>query len=573
MSDRELVLRHVIADVHARRTLPAEVRIRGGRIASIRELTGSEALQVDPGILIPGLVDAHVHIESSMLPPGEFARVAVRHGTVATVSDPHEIANVLGADGIRFMLEDAAGSPFIFWFGAPSCVPATALETAGAALDADAVAALLDDPRLPYLSEMMNWPGVLARDPEVMAKIAAAKARGKRVDGHAPGLLGADIAHYAAAGIETDHECRTAEEGRARIAAGMMLAIREGSAARNLDALLPVLREHPDRCMWCTDDAHPDTLLSGHIDRLIARAVAAGIDPFDALRAGTLNTVTHYRMPCGLLRVGDRADMALVDDLRSFRVRRTWIAGSMVAEEGVSRLPRRASATPNRFRACRVSADDLALRTAPGACSPVRAHVIAVEDGQLVTGHAMEAVTASGSAAEGGVAGGGAAAHVADADRVVEPDPSRDLLLLAVVNRYTDAPPALALVRGIGLMRGAIASSVAHDSHNVVAVGASRAELAEAINAVCAARGGLALTASGTHVLELPIAGLMSDRPAEDVAATYARLTDGARALGSPLHAPFMTLAFLALIVIPALKLSDRGLVDATAMRFVPPLE
>ena len=487
---------------------------------------------------------------------------------MATVSDPHEIANVLGADGIRFMLDDAAGSPFTFWFGVPSCVPATTLETAGASLDADAVAALLDDPRLPYLSEVMNWPGVLARDPEVMAKIAAARVRGKRVDGHAPGLLGADIERYASAGIETDHECRTAEEGRARIAAGMMLAIREGSAARNMDALLPVLREHPDRCMWCTDDAHPDTLLAGHIDRLMARAVAAGIDPFDALRAGTLNTVTHYRMPCGLLRAGDRADMALVDDLREFRVRRTWIAGAVVAEEGVSRLPRRASATPNRFRACRVSADDLALRVPPGTGSAVRARVITVEDGQLVTGHAMETVTVSGSAAAGG-----ATARPTGADGVVEPDPSRDLLLLAVVNRYTDAPPALALVSGIGLTHGAIASSVAHDSHNVVAVGASRADLADAINAVCAARGGLALCASGTHVLELPIAGLMSDRPAEEVAAAYARLTEGARALGSPLHAPFMTLAFLALVVIPALKLSDRGLVDATAMRFIPPIE
>ncbi len=519
----------------------------------MRELTGTDATRIDPGVLIPGLVDAHVHIESSMLPPWEFARVAVRHGTVATVSDPHEIANVLGADGIRFMLDDAAGSPFTFWFGVPSCVPATTLETAGAALDANAVATLLDDPRLPYLSEVMNWPGVLARDPEVMAKIAAAKARGKRVDGHAPGLLGADIERYAAAGIETDHECRTAEEGRARVAAGMMLAIREGSAARNMDALLPVLREHPDRCMWCTDDAHPDTLLSGHIDRLMARAVAAGIDPFDALRAGTLNTVTHYRMPCGLLRVGDRADMALVDDLREFRVRRTWIAGTVVAEIGVSRLPRRASATPNRFRSCRVRPDDLRLRPARQLGATATAHVITVEDGQLLTGHAKETVDVR--------------------DGCIEPDPARDLLLLAVVNRYADAPPALALVRGLGLARGAIASSVAHDSHNVVAVGASRAELAEAINAVCAARGGLALAASGTHVLELPIAGLMSDRPAQDVAATYARLTEGARALGSPLHAPFMTLAFLALIVIPALKLSDRGLVDATAMRFIPPLD
>lgn len=563
MSDRDAILRHVIADVHARRLMPAELRISGGRIASIRELAGSDASDVDPGILIPGLIDAHVHVESSMLPPWEFARVAVRHGTVATVSDPHEIANVLGADGIRFMLDDAAGSPFTFWFGVPSCVPATTLETAGASLDADAVAALLDDPRLPYLSEVMNWPGVLARDPQVMAKIAAAKSRGKRVDGHAPGLHGDDIVRYSAAGIETDHECRTADEGRARIAAGMMLAIREGSAARNMDALLPVLREHPDRCMWCTDDAHPDTLLAGHINRLMARAVDAGVDPFDALRAGTLNTVTHYGMPCGLLRAGDRADMALVDDLRSFRVRRTWIAGTAVAEDGVSKLPRRASATPNRFRTCRVTPADLALAPAAGMGFPARAHVITVEDGQLVTGHAVEPLSARAGPDTQGVAPRG----------VVEPDPSRDLLLLAVVNRYVDAPPALALVRGIGLRRGAIASSVAHDSHNVVAVGASRAELADAINAVCAARGGLALCSSGTHVLELPIAGLMSDRPAEEVAATYARLTDGARALGSPLHAPFMTLAFLALIVIPALKLSDRGLVDARAMRFIPPVE
>ena len=549
----DTVLRHMVADVHGRRIVPAEVRLHGGRIASIRQLAGAEAARVDPGVLVPGLVDAHVHIESSMLPPQEFARVAVRHGTVGTVSDPHEIANVLGADGIRFMLDDAAGSPFTFWFGVPSCVPATALETAGADLDADAVARLLDDPRLPYLSEVMNWPGVLARDPQVMAKIAAAKARGKRVDGHAPGLLGEDISRYASAGIETDHECRTADEGRARIAAGMMLAIREGSAARNMDALLPVLREHPDRCMWCTDDAHPDTLAAGHINRLMARAVAAGIDPLDALRAGTLNTVTHYRMPCGLLRAGDRADMALVDDLRDFRVRRTWIAGAVVAEDGVSRLPRRASATPNRFRSCRVLPEDLRLQVAPPSRTTATAHVIAVDDGQLVTGHLRESVRVHGGCAE--------------------PDPSRDLLLLAVANRYVDAPPALALVRGIGLARGAIASSVAHDSHNIVAAGASRAELASAINAVFASRGGLALADSGTQVLPLPIAGLMSDRPAEEVAAAYATLTEGARALGSRLHAPFMTLAFLALIVIPALKLSDRGLVDAAAMRLIPAVE
>lgn len=548
-----LTLRHLVADVHSGLVRPCEVHVRDGRIARVRPLEGRDAAQAEPGTLVPGLVDAHVHIESSMLPPREFARVAVRHGTVATVSDPHEIANVLGADGIRFMLEDAAGSPFTFWFGVPSCVPATTLETAGAALGPDEVSRLLDDPRLPYLSEVMNWPGVLARDPSVMSKVAAARLRGKRVDGHAPGLVGDDIVRYASAGIETDHECRTAEEGHARVAAGMMLAIREGSAARNMQALLPVLRSSPDRCMWCTDDAHPDTLLAGHINRLLARAVASGIDPMPALRAATLNPVRHYGLPCGLLREGDRADMVLVDDLTSFAVRRTWIAGTLVAQDGSSLLPRMPSATPNRFRDMRVKPEDLVLRAPTAAGSAATAHVIVAEDGQLVTGHAQVRVRVDGGA--------------------VEPDPSQDLLLLAVVNRYAPAPPALALIRGIGLHRGAIASSVAHDSHNVVAVGASRAALADAINAVCAQRGGLALADGHVDSLPLPIAGLMSDAPAEEVAAAYARLTAGARALGSPLGAPFMTLAFMALLVIPALKLGDRGLVDALAMRPIAPVE
>lgn len=545
----ETRLRHLVADVVAGTVRPCEVVVRDGRIASIGPVDGP----VDPGTLVPGFVDAHVHVESSMLPPWEFARIAMRHGTVASVSDPHEIANVLGADGVRYMLDDIAGSPFTCWFGCPSCVPATDFETAGATLDAGACERLLDDPRIGYLSEMMNWPGAIGGDPQVLAKIAAAKARGKPVDGHAPGLAGEQAKAYFARGIETDHECFTLEEARGKAALGVKVLIREGSAARNFEALWPLLGEHPSLCMFCTDDAHPDDLLLGHVDRIAARAVAKGIDPMVALRAGTLNPVRHYRLPCGLLQPGDRADMVLVEDLRSFRPIRTWIAGQPVAEGGVDLIARRPSGAPNAFRAARFAADDFLVHV-PADCAgaaEVGVHAIVAEDGQLVTKRADVRMRAS--------------------DGVVDPDPSQDLLQVVVVNRYSDAPPASAFIRGFGLRRGAIAASVAHDCHNVVAVGASREEIAAAVNAVFAARGGLAV-ADGAQVdtLALPIAGLMSDRPAEEVGAAYARLTAKAKALGSPLRAPFMTTSFMALLVIPALKLSDRGLFDGLQFRFVP---
>ncbi|MFM9144804.1 MAG: amidohydrolase family protein, partial [Phycisphaerales bacterium] len=346
---------HLVADVVAGSVHPARVVVRDGRIAAIEPPTGT----ISPGVLVPGFVDAHVHVESSMLPPWEFARVAMAHGTVASISDPHEIANVLGEPGIRFMLDDIAGSPFTCWFGCPSCVPATEFESAGARLDAAACARILEDPRIHSLGEMMNWPGAIAGDPEVLAKIAAARARGKPVDGHAPGLRGADAAAYFARGISTDHECVTLEEAAEKAALGVHILIREGSAARNAEALWRMLRTHPDQCMFCTDDAHPDDLLRGHIDRMLAHAVARGIDPMVALRAATLHPIRHYGMPCGLLRVGDHADMVLVDDLVSFRQRTTWIAGVPVAQDGRSLVPPRASRTPNAFIAPR---DDLPVR-------------------------------------------------------------------------------------------------------------------------------------------------------------------------------------------------------------------
>jgi adenine deaminase len=538
---------HVISgqlvDLHQRRIFPAEVVVEGGRIAAICEVPSAPER-----FILPGFVDAHVHIESSMLPPAEFARLAVRHGTVATVSDPHEIANVLGLAGVEFMLANAERTAFKFCFGASPCVPATDFETAGARLDLAAVTALLARPDIGYLSEVMNWPGVLARDADMLAKIAAAKAAGKPVDGHAPGLRGEDAARYAAAGIETDHECYSLPEALDKIAAGMLIAIREGSAARNFAALEPLLKSHPERCMLCTDDMHPNALVRGHIDRLVARAVRGGADVFDVLRAACVRPVEHYRLPVGQLRVGDAADFVVVEDLTDFRVLETWIDGACVARGGESFLPHVPVEPLNRFAALPVEAGQLAVR-ASGAS--VEAQIIEAYDGEIVTGRLLQTLPV----AEGAVAA----------------SPHLDILKIAVVNRYEAAAPAVGFIRGFGLRRGAIASSVAHDSHNIVAVGATDEALAEAINLVIAARGGVCAVDGGAHrLLPLEIAGLMSVQAGERVAEDYEAVAAFARGLGSTLRDPFMTLSFMALLVIPDLKMSDRGLFSGKEFRFTP---
>lgn len=533
-----------LVDVHRREIYGADVVIANGRIAEIRRNADANATGQ---FLVPGFVDAHVHVESSMLPPTEFARLAMRHGTVATVSDPHEIANVLGVTGVEFMLENARRTPFKFCFGASPCVPATPFETAGAELDLAAVTALLARDEIGYLSEVMNWPGVLAGDPDMLAKIAAAKAVGKPVDGHAPGLRGEDAVKYAAAGIGTDHECFTLEEALDKIAAGMWISIREGSAARNFAALEPLLKSHPDRCMLCCDDTHPNALATGHIDRLVSRAVAGGADVFDVLRCASVNPVTHYRLPVGLLREGDPADFAIAGNLENFPVIETWIEGQCVARNGESLLPFvPVENAPNRFCDRRVTPAMLRL-SAPGGSR--KARVIEAQDGELITG-ASEA-------------------EMPWVDGALVADPARDVCKIAVVNRYGNVLPAIAFIRGFGIARGAIASSVAHDSHNVVAVGADDESLVRAINEVCKSRGGVCAV-DGDHVVMLPleIAGLMSTAPGEEVAARYEEVAAAARDLGSSLRDPFMTLSFMALLVIPDLKLSDRGLFSGAKFAF-----
>ena len=532
-----------IVDIPAHRVFPGTITVRDGKILRIEE----DATITDPSFLCPGFVDAHVHIESSMLPPPEFARLALIHGTTATVSDPHEIANVLGIEGVRYMQRESARTPLKIHLGIPSCVPATPFETAGAVMGPDAVEELCRDESLIYLSEMMNFPGVVHGDPEVMEKLALAKRHGKRIDGHAPGLRGEALKTYVSAGIETDHECFQIDEAREKLSLGQKILIREGSAAKNFEELWPLLLDHAESCMLCSDDKHPDDLVEGHINKLCARAVAKGVPLFHDLRAACVNPVLHYGLRNGILREGDPADFVRLRDLTNFEVLETFIDGTPVAREGASLLPEILSPAINKFHCREKFPTDFSI---PATGRIVR--VIEALDGQIVTG--------SGEA-EARIENGQALA-----------DPSRDLLKITVVNRYADAPPAVAFVRGVGLREGAIASSVAHDCHNLVAVGASDEALARAINLLIKNQGGICVVddQGGSEVLPLPIAGLMSNAPAAEVADTYSRLTQRAKALGSPLHAPFMTLSFLALLVIPSLKLGDRGLFDGNRFEFTP---
>lgn len=538
-----------IVDILGRRVYSGTVEIVNGKIKQVLPIPDAAGVNPQNPYILPGFIDAHVHIESSMLIPSEFARLAVVHGTVGTVSDPHEIANVCGLEGVDFMIRNGQKVPFKFSFGAPSCVPATIFETAGDALDASAVTELLGREEIRYLSEMMNFPGVLAKDEEVMKKIAAARRLGKPVDGHAPGLRGETAQAYIDAGISTDHECFTYEEGLDKLQRGMKVIIREGSAARNFDALAPLLHQYPEAIMFCSDDKHPDSLEAGHINALCRRAVAQKIPVFHALQAACINPVLHYSLPVGLLREGDPADLILVRDLEQFEVIATYINGEKVAEAGLSYISSVAETPINRFLAQPVKASDFQYAFTE-TCRNEGLPVIEALDGQLITNRLqLPAKTANG---------------------FVVSDTERDILKISVVNRYQHTPPAIAFIRNFGLKEGAIASSVAHDSHNIVAVGTNDDYLAQAVNEVIRAQGGIScVTGAGTQVLPLPVAGLMSTEDGYSVAAAYTAIDALAKKAGSTLEAPFMTLSFMALLVIPNLKLSDKGLFDGKAFKFV----
>jgi adenine deaminase len=532
-----------LADCQKKEMYPARMTIREGIITAIDRLDPDPQDTHLPYIL-PGFIDAHVHIESSMLVPAEFARLAVVHGTVATVSDPHEIANVCGIRGVEFMIRNGRRVPFKFNFGAPSCVPATSFETAGAELDSQAVANLLDRPEIKYLSEMMNFPGALQGDPEVLKKIEAAHLRDKPIDGHAPGLRGEDAKKYIQRGISTDHECFTREEALEKLQYGMKIIIREGSAAKNFESLIGLLPDFPDQMMFCSDDKHPDSLLEGHINQLCARAVAKGIDLFSVLQAACVNPVEHYRLDVGLLRIGDQADFILVEDLVAFRVRETWINGNLVASQGKSLIPptpETARESINRFSCERKSIADFAVKAAGEPEYPFP--VIGALDGQLITQKLRLQPKKEGSEW---------VSNTLD-----------DVLKIVVINRYQDAPVAKAFIHGLGLKQGAIASTVAHDSHNIIAAGTDDESLCKAVNLLIDAQGGISCVKENLEmVLPLPVAGLMTFNDGYKTAGLYTMIDRAAKETGSTLSAPFMTLSFMALLVIPSLKLSDKGLFD-----------
>ncbi len=549
------MIRANVVDVIQNRIYPAKVYYD----THIREISESSRV-VNSGYLLPGLVDAHVHIESSMLLPSEFARMAIQHGTLAAVSDPHEIANVLGIGGIDFMLNNASHIPFRFVFGVPSCVPATAFETAGSVITDKDIDKLFSEQKLSYLSEMMNFPGVINHDPEVMKKIAVAQHYGKPIDGHAPGLTGEALRKYIQAGISTDHECSTLDEADEKICLGMKILIREGSAAKNFEALWPLIERYPERVMLCTDDLHPDDLNCGHINQLLRKGIKKGLDLFLLLRAATVNPVEHYQIDLGLLQPGDPADFILVDDLRNFAVRKSFFRGITVFDRNgkeflnleksidlsVSKIRRHSSGSqfnvsrksyPNRFGATKISVSDIEIKVTSDKMKVIQAF-----DGELFTHQLI---------------------HKVRKGVIVPANVETDILKLVVLNRYQPAKPSVAFIRGFGLKEGALASTVAHDSHHIIAVGCDDDSIVTAINYIIDIKGGLTAVYDKSQVyLKLDIAGLMSSASGEEVGFAYETLNKTAAQMGCTLTAPFMTLSFMALLVIPELKLSDKGLFD-----------
>lgn len=535
-----LIIQGNLVDVRNKSIFSAEIEFYKGKIVSIQKIHPKDDLQ----FILPGFIDAHVHVESSMLVPSEFARLAVVHGTVATISDPHEIANVCGMDGVEYMINNGNQVPFKFYFGAPSCVPATPFETAGAEISVQDIHDLLERKEIVYLAEMMNWPGTVNRDPEVMAKIELAKHYGKPVDGHAPGLKGELAKKYASAGITTDHECFSLEEALDKVKLGMKIAIREGSAAKNFDALIDIIDKYPGMVMFCSDDKHPDNLAVSHIDELVRRAIAKGKNVFDVLQAACITPIDHYKLEVGQLRVGDPADFIVVDNLTDFNVQKTYIDGKLVAAFGTTFIQKAENPIINNFEALPKAPEDFQLRA-----KGTSVRIIEALDGQLITPEIQGDILIENGLAESNI--------------------DADILKLTVVNRYQDTKPAVAFIKNFGLKRGAIASSVGHDSHNIIAVGVDDLSISKAVNALIAVKGGVAaIDHEKELVLPLPVGGIMSPDDGYKVAKAYTDIDLMAKEMGSTLQSPYMTLSFMALLVIPDLKLSDKGLFDGKEFKF-----
>ncbi|MBN2864305.1 MAG: adenine deaminase [Bacteroidales bacterium] len=529
-----------LIDIHERKIYPARIISSGNCISKIEKLDYSVGNYV-----LPGLIDAHIHIESSMTTPGSFAIAAVSRGTTGVVSDPHEIANVLGIEGVKYMIADSEKVPLKFWFGAPSCVPATPFESAGAVIGHEKVRELLEMVKIKYLAEMMNYPGVINKDTEVMAKIDHARQLGKPVDGHAPGLTGENLEKYIRSGISTDHECSTLQEALEKISLGMKILIREGSAARNLSALKSLINSDPEMVMLCSDDMHPEMLVKRHLDKIIAQLISEGSDLFNVIRSCTLNPAQHYRLEAGLMQEGDPADFIVVNDYHKMDVLETWINGEKVYDRGKVLFDYEGREAVNKFLCSEITEQEIKIRR-----DADRMKVIVAYDGELLTGSILKN---TGSAAS------------------INPDTVNDILKIVVKDRYNDAPPAVGFITGFGLKKGAFAGSVAHDSHNIICIGTNDRDIVSAVNEIVRIKGGLVVAENDLiSSLPLPVAGIMSLRPLTEVAKEYEELSAKVKSMGCKMAAPFMTLSFMALLVIPELKLSDKGLFDVNSFCYVP---
>ena len=533
------IIQGKLVDVVSKRIFNAEIEVNNGIVVKVNE----SDKEFDKYIL-PGLVDSHVHVESSMLIPTGFARAAVKSGTVASVSDPHEIANVMGVPGVKYMIENGKKSPFKFHFGAPSCVPATPFETSGATINSNDIKELMNSDDIYYLAEMMNFPGVIFKDEEVLKKIKYAHESGKPIDGHAPGLRGEDLEKYAAQKITTDHECTTVEEAISKIEKGIMIQIREGSAAKDFENLFPLLKTHPNKVMFCTDDCHPDDLIKGHINKIMARAVAKGANIFDVIIAATKTPKEHYNLNTGLLQKGDPADIIIVNNLTDFDVEKTYIDGKLVFSQGKVLLEKQTEYAINNFKCKPIYSNDIIVEN-----TGKKIQVIVAKDGDLLTGKEITEPTVI--------------------ENKIVSDTARDILKIVVLNRYRESKPQVGFIKNFKLKKGAIAGSIAHDSHNIIAIGTTDEEIVLAINKVIKNSGGIVACNAGEYKdLKLNVAGLMSTEDAEFVAEQYEKVHTMAKELGSELTAPFMTMAFMALLVIPELKIGDKGLFDVNKFEF-----
>lgn len=529
-----------IVDIFNKQIFNGELLIENGKIEKIIKTNDAENQYI-----LPGFIDSHIHIESSMLIPSRFAELSVPHGTVACISDPHEIANVLGIDGVKFMIKNSKQCPQKFFFGAPSCVPATDFETSGARIDLDAIDELLQNKDIHFLAEMMNFPGVINDLPEVIGKIELAKKYGKPIDGHAPLLSGKNLEKYAKAGITTDHECTNIKEAEEKIALGMKILIRNGSAAKDFDNLFELIDKYPENVMFCSDDRHPDDLVQGHINLLVKESIQRGADLFNTLRAACINPVEHYNIPVGLLRQGDYADFIIIDNLNDFNIQKSFINGNLVFENGkINFKTNNLQIKPNNFIEIKINPEDLKIKAKSENIRVIKAFERSLLTKQMIAKAKIN-------------------------NGFVESDIQNDILKIVVVNRYQKTAPSIGFINGIGLKHGALATSVAHDSHNIIAVGCTDQEIAKAINTVAENKGGMAIYNNGEiSILPLPVAGLMSDRNGKEIAEKYKQLNEQAKAIGSKLDAPFMTLSFMALLVIPELKIGDKGLFDVSKFQF-----